>query len=309
MNQKPQKNSVISGLLALVAIVATKGKVLLGAILKVKGLGTFISMVISMVGYWWAWNLGFWGAFGFVALIWIHEMGHVLAARKIGLPVSAPVFVPFLGALIRMKELPKNAKDEAIMAMGGPLLGALGAFACLGIWQLNGDKLWLWLAGIGMLINLFNLIPVAPLDGGRIATLFGRGFWWAGLAALVVLSFVIEDSLLILFAVLGLLEIDSRFTRLPRWVFLVPVVLALAHGIYFEQYLVGGILALLNLLLVRGKLLGKDDGNEQSEPTQDASFFEVSAGAKAVILSAYLAMVLILGATFWWLASISALVR
>jgi Zn-dependent protease len=308
MDQKNKQNSVISGLFALLVIVASKGKVLLSAILKVKGLGTFISMAISMVGYWWAWNLGFWGAFGFVALIWIHEMGHVLAARKIGLPVSAPVFVPFLGALIRMKELPKNAKDEAIMAMGGPLLGALGAFACLAVWQLNGDKLWLWLAGIGMLINLFNLIPVAPLDGGRIATLFGRGFWWAGLAALVVLSFVIEDSLLILFAVLGLLEIDSRFTRLPRWVFLVPVVLALAHGFYFGHYYLGGFMAALTLVLVFGKLRRKvSDYQEATE--QDESFFEVSAGAKAVILSAYLAMVLVLGATFWWLASISALVR
>ncbi|MCA0315713.1 MAG: site-2 protease family protein [Candidatus Melainabacteria bacterium] len=308
MDQKNKQNSVISGLFALLVIVANKGKVLLSAILKVKGLGTFISMAISMVGYWWAWNLGFWGALGFVALIWIHEMGHVLAARKIGLPVSAPVFVPFLGALIRMKELPKNAKDEAIMAMGGPLLGALGAFACLAVWQLNGDKLWLWLAGIGMLINLFNLIPVAPLDGGRIATLFGRGFWWAGLAALVVLSFVIEDSLLILFAVLGLLEIDSRFTRLPRWVFLVPVVLALAHGIYFGHYYLGGFMAALTLVLVYGKLRRKDS-DYQEATEQDESFFEVSAGAKAVILSAYLAMVLVLGATFWWLASISALVR
>lgn len=308
MDQKNKQNSVISGLFALLVIVASKGKVLLSAILKVKGLGTFISMAISMVGYWWAWNLGFWGAFGFVALIWVHEMGHVLAARKIGLPVSAPVFVPFLGALIRMKELPKNAKDEAIMAMGGPLLGALGAFACLAVWQLNGDKLWLWLAGIGMLINLFNLIPVAPLDGGRIATLFGRGFWWAGLAALVVLSFVIEDSLLILFAVLGLLEIDSRFTRLPRWVFLVPVVLALAHGIYFGHYYLGGFMAALTLVLVYGKLRRKDS-DYQEATEQDESFFEVSAGAKAVILSAYLAMVLVLGATFWWLASISALVR
>ena len=308
MDQKNKQNSVISGLFALLAIVASKGKVLLSAILKVKGLGTFISMAISMVGYWWAWNLGFWGALGFVALIWIHEMGHVLAARKIGLPVSAPVFVPFLGALIRMKELLKNAKDEAIMAMGGPLLGALGAFACLAVWQLNGDKLWLWLAGIGMLINLFNLIPVAPLDGGRIATLFGRSFWWAGLAALVVLSFVIEDSLLILFAVLGLLEIDSRFTRLPRWVFLVPVVLALAHGIYFGHYYLGGFMAALTLVLVYGKLRRKDS-DYQEATEQDESFFEVSAGAKAVILSAYLAMVLVLGATFWWLASISALVR
>ena len=91
--------SASSSIFALLAIIASKGKVLLGAILKVKGLGTFISMAISMVGYWWAWDLGFWGALGFVALIWVHEMGHVLAARKIGLPVTAPVFVPFLGAL------------------------------------------------------------------------------------------------------------------------------------------------------------------------------------------------------------------
>lgn len=298
--------SASSSIFALLAIIASKGKVLLGAILKVKGLGTFISMAISMVGYWWAWDLGFWGALGFVALIWVHEMGHVLAARKIGLPVTAPVFVPFLGALIRMKELPKNARDEAIMAMGGPLLGALGAFVCLAVWQWNGDKLWLWLAAIGMLINLFNLIPVAPLDGGRIATLFGRGFWWLGLLALVVLSFLIEDGVLILFAVFGLLEIDSRFSRLPRWVFLVPVVLALVHGLYFGHYIMGPVLALICLVFVYGKLRGAVD---ESEPEQDESYFVVSPGTKAVLLSVYLGLIALLGATFWWLASISALVR
>lgn len=309
MKVQANSKSAFSSIFALLVIIASKGKVLFGAMLKVKGLGTFISMAVSMVGYWWAWDLGFWGALGFVALIWVHEMGHVLAARKIGLPVSAPVFVPFLGALIRMKEMPKNARDEAIMAMGGPLLGALGAFVCLGIWQWSGDKLWLWLAAIGMLINLFNLIPVAPLDGGRIATLFGRGFWWLGLLALVVLSFIIEDGLLILFAVFGLMEIDSRFARLPRWVFLVPVVLALAHGLYFGHYIGGPLLAVLCLVLVYGRVRKAAVDLEENEPAQDAKFFEVSTGDKVVLLSAYLGMIAVLGATFWWLSSISALVR
>ncbi|MBA3991891.1 MAG: hypothetical protein C0469_00090 [Cyanobacteria bacterium DS2.3.42] len=237
------------GLLSLLAILASKGKLVLGALLKMKGVGTFITMVISMFGYWWAWNLGFWGAAGFVALIWIHEMGHVWAARKVGLPVTAPVFIPFLGALIRMKESPKNARDEAIMALGGPIIGSLGAFACLGIWWLSGDKLWLWLASTGMVINLFNLIPVTPLDGGRVATLFGPGFWWLGLSVLVVMAFAMDSSVLLVFGFFGLYEIHQRFSRLPLWVFLTPIALVLVHGVLFNQVLGSLLLAALMLVL------------------------------------------------------------
>ncbi len=131
MKSKFHSPTLISMCFGLLVFVASKGQSLLGAMLKVKGLGSFISMAISVVGYWWTWNLGLWGAAGFVGLLWLHEMGHVLAARKIGLPVSAPVFVPFLGALVRMKSMPKNARDEAIIAMSGPALGGLGAFVCL----------------------------------------------------------------------------------------------------------------------------------------------------------------------------------
>lgn len=165
--------------------------------------------------------------------------------------------------------------------------------------RLNDGKLWLWLATSGMLLNLFNLIPVAPLDGGRIATLLGRGFWWFGLVTLVFLSFLIQDGVLILFAVFGLLEINSRFTRLPRWVFLLPAVLALIHGLYFEFYIAGPILSAVCLLLAYGNL--RSDVN-RSEPRQEDTFFEVSTVDKVVLLSAYFLLIVVLGATFWCLA-------
>jgi Zn-dependent protease len=122
-------------------------------------------------------------AIGFVLLIFIHEMGHVLAARRRGLPVSAPMFIPFLGAFITMKRMPKDAETEAYIGMGGPVLGSAGAFVCYAIGYWTGHPLWYALAHSGFLINLLNLMPVHPLDGGRIVTAVSRWLWLVGVIA------------------------------------------------------------------------------------------------------------------------------
>jgi Zn-dependent protease len=141
--------------------------------LGAKFLLSFGTLVLSI----WAWSqlFGLWFATGFVLLILVHEMGHVIAIRAYGLKASVPIFVPFLGAFIAMKEMPPNNKAAAIIALAGPALGTVGALACYAFGKSSGAPIWYALASTGFFINLFNLIPIYPLDGGRVAkALFSR---------------------------------------------------------------------------------------------------------------------------------------
>lgn len=124
-------------------------------------------------------------AVGFVLLIFVHECGHLVAARMMGLKVSAPMFIPFMGAIIALKEAPRNAWIEAFVGIGGPVAGAAGAAACHFAFSATGQPLWAALAGAGYFINLFNLIPISPLDGGRIATAISPWLWVVGFLVLV----------------------------------------------------------------------------------------------------------------------------
>jgi Zn-dependent protease len=128
-------------------------------------------------------------AIGFVVLIFVHECGHLIAARMMGLKVGAPVFIPFMGAFIALKEAPRNAWIEAFVGIGGPVAGAVGAAACQFIFADTGDPLWATLAAAGYFLNLFNLIPVSPLDGGRIATAISPWLWVVGFLVLVAIVF------------------------------------------------------------------------------------------------------------------------
>jgi Zn-dependent protease len=145
---------------------------------------TGISMVIMIWFYSRIWGWPF--AVGFVVLILIHETGHLLVAKAFGLPVSAPIFIPFMGAFIALKNAPKNAWMEACVGIGGPALGTLGAFACAGLYPLTGNPLYLAIAYSGCFLNLFNLIPITPLDGGRIAAAISPWLWAVGVIILGV---------------------------------------------------------------------------------------------------------------------------
>ena len=117
--------------IALVGFVLWKFKAAFAAIFKLKLFTVVGSAFVSVAAYAliWGWQFGL----GFVLLLFVHELGHVAVAKYQGLPVSAPVFIPFMGALILMKEMPQNAWREAQIALGGPILGALGAAACWGL--------------------------------------------------------------------------------------------------------------------------------------------------------------------------------
>lgn len=136
---------------------------------------------------------------GLVVMIFIHEMGHVWAAKQKGLPVSAPAFIPFLGALITMKRQPQDAATEAYIAYGGPFVGSIGALACYGLAVYTGYEALYGIALIGFFINLFNLIPIHPLDGGRIVTAISRWFWVVGLfGGLVMILYTFNPVLMLI---------------------------------------------------------------------------------------------------------------
>jgi Zn-dependent protease len=126
----------------------------------------FFSIFISVAAYALIWGWQF--AIGFVALILVHELGHFFEAKRQGLDVSLPVFVPFLGAYVLIKNSPLNPWRNSLVALAGPALGGLGAAFCLVLGEGMDSNLLRALAFAGFLINLINLVPVGILDGGAI---------------------------------------------------------------------------------------------------------------------------------------------
>lgn len=172
-------------------------KLVLG-VFKIAKLGKFsitlASMVFSLAVY--AMIYGWRYAGGFIALLLLHEAGHYIAAQQRGLDVGAPTFIPFVGAWIELKERPMDAETEAYVAMAGPLVGTVGAFAFYAIGRDQGDKTMLAIAYAGYFLNFFNLIPLSPLDGGRITAILSPRVWFAGVPALI-LAFIFRPSALL----------------------------------------------------------------------------------------------------------------
>jgi Zn-dependent protease len=159
------------------------------------------SMLISVVVY--AWIYGWRYAVGFVALLFVHEMGHYIAARHKGLNVGAPTFIPFVGAWIELKELPHDAQTEAYVGLGGPLLGTVGAVLVYFAARNWGVDWLLAVAYSGFFLNLFNLIPLSPFDGGRITAVLSPRIWFLGVPMLVALFLWRPSPMLILIAIMA----------------------------------------------------------------------------------------------------------
>lgn len=175
---------------------------LFGALKLGKLLPAVATMLLSIGVYGLTFGWGF--AVGFVALIAVHEMGHYLAARQRGLNVGLPTFIPFVGAWIELKEFPHDAETEAYVGMAGPLVGSVGALACFYLARSTGSAMLLALAYSGFFINLFNLIPLSPFDGGRVTAAISPRLWLLGAPLLVALFFYRPSPLLILMAMLAL---------------------------------------------------------------------------------------------------------
>ncbi len=188
---------------------AAKLKGLLLLLPKLKILTTSASMLVSIGAYTLIWGWRF--AVGFVILLFVHEMGHVFQLRREGIKASAPMFIPFLGALVAMKELPKDAAAEARVGLAGPVIGSLGALVPWGIYALTHNDLFLALAFVGFFLNLFNLLPVLPLDGGRAMAALSPTMWLVGFGLLIAVTFVAPNPIMLLILLLGGFETYRRW--------------------------------------------------------------------------------------------------
>jgi Zn-dependent protease len=157
----------------------------------------------------WGWQF----AVGFVLLLLVHEFGHLLVAKKFGLKVGAPVFIPFMGAFIALKEAPRNAWMEACVGIGGPMLGTFGALVCNLLGEALDAPIFIALAWFGYFLNLFNLTPVGMLDGGRIVTAMSRWLWMPGFAVLVWFGWKYPNFIVWLMVFLSLPRIISLFRK------------------------------------------------------------------------------------------------
>jgi Zn-dependent protease len=194
--QRSKLRRIAAPLLPILLFVATKLKFVFGALKALPFLSTGFTAILSVGAY--ALAFGWQIAIGLVVLLFIHEMGHVLVLRRYGVKATAPVFIPFLGAFIGMKQLPHNAVMEAYVGLGGPVIGSLGAMAAWGLFRATGHEAFLVAAFLGVFLNLFNLLPILPLDGGRAVSAISRWLWLVGLVGLVGLMIVWHSPLLFL---------------------------------------------------------------------------------------------------------------
>ena len=196
---------------ALIANFAAKFKLLLVALPKLKLLTTSGSMLVSIAAY--SLFFGWTFAVGFVVLLLVHEMGHVIQLRREGIQASAPMFIPFLGAVVAAKSLGENATAEARVGLAGPVLGSLAAAALIPVYLLTGDELWRALAFTGFFLNLFNLLPVVPLDGGRAMAAMAPWMWFVGFAALVAVTIAFPNPILLIILLFGGMETWRRWRQ------------------------------------------------------------------------------------------------
>ena len=202
---------VVAAVIAAVAkfFAAIKGLLLL--LPKLKLLTTSGTALVSVAAYslFWGWEF----AAGFVVLLFLHEMGHVIALRREGIKASTPMFIPFLGAAIFSKSLGENALAEARVGLAGPILGSLAAAVVAVAGAITGSSFLLALAYVGFLINLFNLLPVVPLDGGRAMAAMAPWMWFLGFGALVALEFAFPNPILLIVLLFGGMETWRRWQR------------------------------------------------------------------------------------------------
>jgi Zn-dependent protease len=203
------------GPLAAIGLLVVKFGAKLKAVLlllpKAKLLTTSGSMLVSVVAYQLIFGWPF--AVGFVLLLLLHELGHVFQLRREGIKASAPMFIPFLGAVISAKSMGDDAAAEARVGLAGPVLGTLATLVPLGLWLATGEDFWRALAYIGFLINLFNLLPVLPLDGGRAMAALSPWVWFVGFAGLIALTVFFPNPILLLVLLFGGIESWRRWKQ------------------------------------------------------------------------------------------------
>ena len=213
--ERPPLFKRIGGGIAAAALIVVKlGAKLKGLLIllpKLKLFTTSASMLVSIAAY--SLIFGWTFAVGFVLLILVHEMGHVFQLRREGVPASAPLFIPFLGAAVGMKQMPKDAAAEARVGLAGPVLGSIGCLVPLALYAATGADFWRALAFTGFFINLFNLLPMLPLDGGRAMAALSPKIWLVGFGLLVVFAIAFPNPIVLLIVLLGGFETYRRWKQ------------------------------------------------------------------------------------------------
>src|SRR4051794_7867897 len=237
----------------VIAKFLAKFKFVLPILLKSGG-----TMLLMLWVYMHLWGWQF--ALGFVLLLLVHETGHLIVAKRFGLKVGAPVFIPFMGAFIALKEAPRNAWMEACVGIGGPLLGSLGALICNALGEFFNAPIFIALAWFGYFLNLFNLTPVGMLDGGRIVTALSRWLWLPGFAILLYFGWTHPNFIVWLLVLASLPRVFSLFRRRTeeeeRYYEVTPARRWLMSFLYF------GLIA----LLISGMQLASRDLERQGLP-------------------------------------------
>lgn len=192
----------------VVLFLLTKAKFLLLGLTKAS---TLFSMFAAAGVYWALWGWKF--ALGIVGSIYVHEMGHVAALRRYGIKASAPMFLPGIGAVVRLKQHPATAAEDARVGLAGPIWGLGAALAAYTIYLATGAPIWGAIAHFGAWVNLFNLLPVWQLDGGRGFRALSRRERWIAAGALTAIWAVTTEPLVLLLALAGGVSAMSASTE------------------------------------------------------------------------------------------------
>ena len=205
-----RSRGIAGGLIAALAAAWAYGKYVLLLVFKVPALTTLLTGLLSVGAYAliFPWQV----AAGLVAMIFIHEMGHVVEIRRQGMAATAPIFIPFLGAAIFQRSHAQSPLRQAQIGIAGPIAGTIAAVVALVLYTVTHVDIYLYWAYLGFWINIFNMIPFGMLDGGWILAPVSKWIQVAGLGALVALFFAGQVNPLVLIVVaLGMPMVYRRF--------------------------------------------------------------------------------------------------
>jgi len=217
---------ILSGLVLVVGVAALKAKAVLILLLErarvlfvnpFEGFGTVQyaiaggSFAVTIAAYTSQWPLAV--VVGFVGITLIHEIGHAVAIRAKGLRAGFMVFIPFIGGAVTLKDQPRSVYDDAMIGLAGPAAGTFASLACLQVYKWKADPLWLLIAFLGFALNLFNLLPIGMLDGGRISAAVTKWMWVFGGGALAYKVFDQPNPLTIVIAVLAAFQVYASIVR------------------------------------------------------------------------------------------------
>ncbi|WP_088040918.1 site-2 protease family protein [Bacillus sp. EAC] len=205
INDKTKKSITKFGV--VLALIGAKFKLIL-PLLKAAKFLSFLSMILYLFVY--GFTFGWYFAFAIVYLLICHEGGHLIAAKRKGLPTSPAFFIPFVGAVISLKEMPKDAVTESYVAFGGPLFGLLSILPAIPLYHYTHNEFFGLVIALGCILNLFNLIPISPLDGGRILSVLPPIFWFIGIMIMFVFVFYQPSFIVFYIIFLGITTFIRR---------------------------------------------------------------------------------------------------